>query len=123
MLVTLPLETFVCREVLESYFWPGQEFSERRYFIITTSLVSSALLVSLITCDLGLILELAGGFAASGLAYIFPAACYIKLSNSKRMDATKIAAYVCCLFGIVVMVLSTFLSVSLTPISVSLSYI
>lgn len=71
MFATLPLEAFVCREVLESYFWSGKEFSARRHFIITTCLVVSAMSVSLITCDLGLVLELAGGTSATGLAYIF----------------------------------------------------
>lgn len=91
MFATLPLEAFVCREVLENYFWPEEEYNQRRHVIITTSLVGSAMLgelamlglydtikltvftlaVSLMTCDLGVILELAGGFSATALAYIF----------------------------------------------------
>jgi sodium-coupled neutral amino acid transporter 11 len=64
--------------------------------------------VSLITHDLGLILELAGGFSATALAYIFPAACFLKLSESgTKSGQTRLAAYACCLFGLVVMVLST----------------
>ena len=92
----------MCREVAETYFWPGEhEFNKKRHVIITSALVFSALLgasdfsrprfvnewypltrrpdtanascyaVSLITCDLGLILELAGGFSATALAYLF----------------------------------------------------
>ncbi|KAG0665668.1 hypothetical protein C6P46_006452 [Rhodotorula mucilaginosa] len=72
MFTTLPLEAFVCREVAETYFWPGEhEFNKKRHVIITSALVFSALMVSLITCDLGLILELAGGFSATALAYLF----------------------------------------------------
>lgn len=71
MFTTLPLEAFVCREVMETYFWPGEEFDEKRHVVITTSVVVGAMVVSLITCDLGLILELAGGFSATALAYIF----------------------------------------------------
>ncbi|KAM0745666.1 hypothetical protein T439DRAFT_295098 [Meredithblackwellia eburnea MCA 4105] len=112
MFATLPLEAFVCREVMETYFWPGEAFNQRRHFIITTSLVASALIVSLLTCDLGLILELAGGFSATALAYIFPAGCYLVLSdNSKTQRVNRLAAWACCSFGVVVMVLSTVLSV------------
>ncbi|KAK4055630.1 hypothetical protein OIV83_000176 [Microbotryomycetes sp. JL201] len=77
MFATLPLEAFVCREVLENYFWPEGDFNHRRHVVITTSLVLGAMTVSLITCDLGVILELAGGFSATALAYLFPAACYL----------------------------------------------
>ncbi|GAA5903767.1 hypothetical protein JCM5296_003918 [Sporobolomyces johnsonii] len=113
MFATLPLEAFVCREVAETYFWPDEkEFNKRRHVLITTGLVFSALLVSLITCDLGLILELAGGFSATALAYLFPAACFLRLSGHGPQQAPqRIAAWACAAFGIAVMVLSTFLSI------------
>lgn len=45
MFTTLPLEAFVCREVAETYFWPGEhEFNKKRHVIITSALVFSALL-------------------------------------------------------------------------------
>ncbi|GAA5986499.1 hypothetical protein JCM10908_003777 [Rhodotorula pacifica] len=113
MFTTLPLEAFVCREVAETYFWPGDhEFNKKRHVIITSALVFSALLVSLITCDLGLILELAGGFSATALAYLFPAACFLKLSGSgEQLRPQRIAAWTCAAFGVLVMVLSTVLSI------------
>ncbi|GAA5844051.1 hypothetical protein JCM9279_003715 [Rhodotorula babjevae] len=113
MFSTLPLEAFVCREVAETYFWPDErEFNKKRHVLITTALVLSALVVSLITCDLGFILELAGGFSATALAYLFPAACFLRLSGSGRQLAPqRLAAWACCLFGVLVMVLSTFLSI------------
>ncbi|BGP15166.1 hypothetical protein JCM10213_008694 [Rhodosporidiobolus nylandii] len=113
MFVTLPLEAFVCREVAETYFWPDErEFNQKRHVLITTGLVFSALIVSLVTCDLGLILELAGGFSASALAYLFPAACFLRLTrNGSQQAPQRFAAWVCVLFGIAVMVLSTFLSI------------
>lgn len=94
--------------------------------------------VSLITCDLGVILELAGGFSATALAYIFrtlalilwtlqrptllsgpaAAACYLKLTTpipgshpNRKTRTQRLAAWVCCGFGVVVMVLSTTLSI------------
>ncbi|GAA5927431.1 Avt2p [Sporobolomyces koalae] len=113
MFATLPLEAFVCREVAETYFWPDEkEFNKRRHVLITSALVFSALIVSLITCDLGLILELAGGFSATALAYLFPAACFLKLSGHGTQQAPqRLAAWVCAVFGIGVMVLSTVLSI------------
>ncbi|KDE07865.1 hypothetical protein MVLG_01959 [Microbotryum lychnidis-dioicae p1A1 Lamole] len=115
MFTTLPLEAFVCREVLENYFWPDQPFDRRRHLIITSALVLSAMVVSLMTCDLGLVLELAGGFSATALAYLFPAACYLKLtsaSSSSKNARTRFAAWICALFGVAVMILSTFLSIN-----------
>ncbi|GAA5821852.1 hypothetical protein JCM10212_007043 [Sporobolomyces blumeae] len=113
MFATLPLEAFVCREVAETYFWPDEkEFNKKRHVVITSALVFSALLVSLITCDLGLILELAGGFSATALAYLFPAACFLKLSGKGPQQAPqRLFAWLCAVFGIAVMVLSTFLSI------------
>lgn len=110
MFTTLPLEAFVCREVAETYFWPDErEFNKKRHVLITTALVLSALVgaslslslprlgrarlttlerrtVSLITCDLGFILELAGGFSATALAYLFRASHLLpsRLSHPPR---------------------------------------
>ncbi|GAC98817.1 amino acid transporter [Pseudozyma hubeiensis SY62] len=80
MLTTLPLECFVCREVLETYFFAG-EFDRNRHLIFTSSLVVSAMIISLLTCDLGIVLELTGGLSATALAFIFPSLCYLKLTS------------------------------------------
>ncbi|PWN29602.1 hypothetical protein BDZ90DRAFT_230466 [Jaminaea rosea] len=79
MFTTFPLEAFVCREVLETYFFPNQ-YSVRLHITITTSLVLASLVVSLLTCDLGIVLELTGGLSATALAFIFPAVCFLKLA-------------------------------------------
>lgn len=66
------------------------------------------------TDDLGLILELAGGFSATALAYIFPSLCYLRLVGHRKnamWDPNRIAAILCATFGVAVMVLSTVLSV------------
>ena len=80
MLTTLPLECFVCREVLETYFFAG-EFDRNRHLIFTSSLVVTAMIISLLTCDLGVVLELTGGLSATALAFIFPSLCYLKLTS------------------------------------------
>lgn len=105
MFTTFPLECFVCREVLETYFWPdetaalaasaesgGEEtYNRRRHYILTSALVLSSLIISLLTCDLGIVLELTGGLSATALAYIFPSACFLKLSSdaSSRTRAPR----------------------------------
>lgn len=91
MLTTLPLECFVCREVLETYFFAG-EFDRNRHLIFTSSLVVSAMIISLLTCDLGIVLELTGGLSATALAFIFPSLCYLKLTSEtgKRVPTANL---------------------------------
>ncbi|KAI1487939.1 aspartic peptidase domain-containing protein [Biscogniauxia mediterranea] len=81
MLTTLPLEAFVCREVMTHYYFPGEPFSLSRHLIFSSALVVSAMTLSLVTCDLGVVFELVGATSASALAYILPPLCYIKLSS------------------------------------------
>lgn len=83
MFTTLPLECFVCREVLETYFFRG-EYEHRRHIVLTTSLVVSAMFISLLTCDLGIVLEITGGLSATALAFFFPSVCYLKLSHDAK---------------------------------------
>merc|ERR1712093_15159 len=110
MMTTTPLEAFVCREVFESFFYPDQPFEQRRHVIVTTSLIVMSMLISMMTCDLGLVLEITGGFGATCLAFIFPAACSLKLSGDPYARA-KWPAWACVCFGVVVMVLATLLSI------------
>lgn len=71
-------------------------------------------LVAMVTCDLGLMLEITGGISATTLAFIFPAACYVKLVD-KRLpwySRTKLPAVICVGFGIIVMAISLFTALS-----------
>ncbi|KAF2833823.1 hypothetical protein CC86DRAFT_365615 [Ophiobolus disseminans] len=103
MLTTLPLEAFVCREVMNNYWFPDEPFHPNRHLIFSTSLVVSALALSLLTCDLGLVFELFGATSACALAFILPPLCYIKLS--KRSSTTYLAMAVVA-FGCTVMLIS-----------------
>jgi sodium-coupled neutral amino acid transporter 11 len=70
--------------------------------------------VALITCDLGVMLEITGGVSATALAFILPAACYIKLVD-KRLpwhSRTKLPAVLCATFGLIVMTLSLYLALA-----------
>ncbi|KAF2418221.1 hypothetical protein EJ08DRAFT_599674 [Tothia fuscella] len=108
MLTTLPLECFVCREVITTYYYPDSPYNRNRHIIVTTSLVASVTILSLFTCDLGAVFELIGATSACALAYILPPLCYIKLSS--RSWKTW-AAGACAVFGVIVMVLTVFLAV------------
>jgi solute carrier family 38 (sodium-coupled neutral amino acid transporter), member 11 len=103
----MPLEAFVCREVMTNYFFPTEEFNPNRHLIFTTALVISAMTLSLVTCDLGAVLELIGATSACALAYILPPLCYIKLSSRSWKTYVAIA---CIAFGCVVLATSLVLA-------------
>jgi len=103
MLTTLPLEAFVCREVIFNYYFPSEPFNMNLHLIFTSSLVVSAMSLSLITCDLGAVFELIGATSACALAYILPPLCYIKLSSRSWKTIPAVA---CVVFGVLVMGIS-----------------
>lgn len=109
MLTTLPLEAFVCREVMFNYWFPGEPFNLKLHVIFSSALVVSAMGISLITCDLGVVFELVGATSACALAYILPPLCYIKLST--RSWKTYVA-WAVVVFGCAVMGISLFQSIS-----------
>ena len=79
-------------------------------FLIYSSV--SSFTVSLVTCDLGVMLEITGGISATTLAYIFPALCYLRLASPGKpwYSRAKLPASVCAAFGLIVMCLSLFLA-------------
>jgi hypothetical protein len=103
MLTTLPLEAFVCREVMLTYFFPDEPFNMNRHLLFSTSLVAAAMVLSLVTCDLGAVFELVGATSAVVMAYVLPPLCYIKLTT--RSWRTYLA-YAVAAFGMAVMVIS-----------------
>jgi sodium-coupled neutral amino acid transporter 11 len=115
--------------VIEQYFFSHEAFSPQRHLFFTTTILFASMFrtfvvhptknsrnrltrslhaVSLITCDLGVMLEITGGVSATALAYIFPAACYLKLSDRRQpwYSRAKLPAVVCTAFGFVVMIIS-----------------
>ncbi|KAG6004815.1 hypothetical protein E4U21_000771 [Claviceps maximensis] len=103
MLTTLPLEAFVCREVMLTYWYPDEGFDLVRHLVVSTGLVVGATAMSLLTCDLGVVFELVGATSAVAMAYILPPMCYIKLTT--RSWRTYVA-YAVVVFGVAVMVIS-----------------
>ncbi|OBZ87671.1 Vacuolar amino acid transporter 2 [Choanephora cucurbitarum] len=110
MFTTIPLEAFVCREVLENFFWPSASYQKTRHFLITTGLILTSLTISLLTCNLGIVLELTGGFSAMALAFVLPSLCFLKLSTGSLWEPSKWAHWACVLFGTIVTIISTFYS-------------
>ncbi|CAO3641915.1 unnamed protein product [Cunninghamella echinulata] len=110
MFTTIPLEIFVCREVLETFFWPSKGFDIKLHFFLTTSLTLIALTISLLTCNLGIVLELTGAFSATALAYILPPLCYLKMATGSIWHWNKLPHWACLIFGIAVMAFSSFYS-------------
>jgi solute carrier family 38 (sodium-coupled neutral amino acid transporter), member 11 len=102
MLTTLPLEAFVCREVMLNYWFPGEPFNMNLHLIFSSSLVVSAMAISLITCDLGVVMDLVGSTSACAMAYILPPLCYIKLTTRswKTYVAWGVVAFGCVVMGI-----------------------
>ena len=109
MLTTLPLEAFVCREVVLTYFFPSSPHNSARHLIFSTFHVLTALLLSLLTCDLGAVFELVGATSACALAYILPPLCFVRLSG--RGGWRVWAAWACVAFGVAVMGVSLVLAV------------
>lgn len=105
MLTTLPLECFVCREVMMTYYFPNEPHNPNRHLLFTSVLVVSAMALALFTCDLGVVFELIGATSACALAYILPPLCYLKLRQSGGWRE-RMPAYVCVVFGFVVMGIS-----------------
>ncbi|GAM87215.1 hypothetical protein ANO11243_052370 [Dothideomycetidae sp. 11243] len=110
MLTTLPLEAFVCREVMTLYYFPNEPFNPNRHLVFSTALVVSAMMLSLVTCDLGVVFELVGATSACALAYILPPLCFLKLSKNRSWQTY--AAYVCIAFGCTVMGISVLMAVA-----------
>ena len=64
----------------------------------------------MVTCNLGIVLELTGAFSATALAYVLPPLCYLKLSKGSIWQWDRIPHWLCVLFGLTIMFISTFQS-------------
>ncbi|XP_014489244.1 PREDICTED: putative sodium-coupled neutral amino acid transporter 11 isoform X2 [Dinoponera quadriceps] len=101
ILLTFPIECFVTREVIMTAIKGTDELegheayipnSDRKYLVITLTIVSVAYLISMLTDCLGVVLELNGILAAVPLAYILPGLCYLKLEEGPVLSAKKLPA-------------------------------
>jgi sodium-coupled neutral amino acid transporter 11 len=47
----VPLENYVCREVIEEYFFKDRPFSQKRHVILTASVVFSTMASEYLLCS------------------------------------------------------------------------
>lgn len=66
--------------------------SDRKYLIITLTIIVMTYLISLLTDCLGIVLELNGVLAAVPLAYVLPGLCYLKLEEGSIFSSKKLPA-------------------------------
>uniref|UniRef100_A0A146LLI3 Putative sodium-coupled neutral amino acid transporter 11 n=3 Tax=Lygus hesperus TaxID=30085 RepID=A0A146LLI3_LYGHE len=102
ILLTFPIECLVTRSVLSMAFRPIP------HFLSTILIVGTAYLISISTDCLGVVLELNGVIAAVPLAFILPAASYLKLEDGSLLSRTKLPALGLALFGTVVALIGLF---------------
>jgi len=102
ILLTGPIECFVARDIIINSILmrnkhrehqPTTEMTPQR-FAVTAMLVAITCLVSFSTDCLGIVLEFNGVFAAVPLAYILPAACYIRLEGGSWKSMKKLPAVI-----------------------------
>ena len=113
MLFTYPLELFVARHtILKGVFGErSREVSRGVHFGITLGLVLATTIISVSTCNLGAVLDLTGGLAASVIAYILPSSCFLKLSGKGFSEGGNRVHYLVIAVGIMVMIYTTVMTV------------
>ena len=84
LVFTFPLELFVIRNTLETAFYLDRPYSRLRHTILTGAIIFVVCVISLITCNVGQIIDIFGGISASFLAFIIPSACLIKITHERQ---------------------------------------
>lgn len=114
ILLTYPIECFVCREVVQNVIWGPEQFqqldetkSRNRHVIITVIIVLLTFCFSTITDCLSIVLEVNGLVAAIPLAFVIPSICYLRLEEGKLWSKQKLPALLLAIFGIVATVIGT----------------
>lgn len=110
ILLTYPIECFVVREVIQNSHDKLNILSEKAHIILTVCIVVVCYLLSMLTDCLGIVLQLNGVLAAVPLAYVLPAATFLKLHPGRLMTWEKAPAVALALTGIAAAICGTFLS-------------
>ena len=83
MVLTYPLEIYVTRHCVFSLLAiPHDRASSTQHVGVTLALFASSVAVAVSTDDLGVVLALTGGFSASVIGFIMPAALYFKVTGT-----------------------------------------
>lgn len=118
MITTLPLEVYVFREVMKDLFiiynrrknpnFDMESFNFVQNLTVTFFIITVPLAVSMVTCNLGAVLELVGATSGSTLAYILPPLCHNKMTKENKSKLQQAPYYACVIFGFIVMFISSF---------------
>ncbi|XP_077515384.1 putative sodium-coupled neutral amino acid transporter 11 isoform X2 [Amblyomma americanum] len=112
IMLTYPIECFVTREVLDNAFFVTRFPSNLvRHIIMTLFIVLTTFAFSTLTDCLGIVLELNGVLAAIPLAYILPAATYLKVENGPLLSWAKIPALMLAVCGAAVAICGTVVAI------------
>jgi len=116
MFFTYPMEFFVCRHSYMSTVYAGQEVTPVRHVVVSLVIWAVSVFVGVAVSDLGFVLELTGGFAATFLGFILPAACYLRVEPGSVLEMAtlshvgKLRAIFLFVFGVAAMILTTSLT-------------
>jgi sodium-coupled neutral amino acid transporter 11 len=90
MVCTYPMEFFVCRSVLQSIFFGGTRLSTAQHYGVTITVFLTTLVLGIYITDLGVVLELTGGFSASFLGFILPGAIFLRTEGLRSLWAKAV---------------------------------
>ncbi|XP_060784795.1 putative sodium-coupled neutral amino acid transporter 11 [Neoarius graeffei] len=102
IITTFPLECFVTREVVSNIFFNGL-LSNTAHIVVTLVIILVVTAISLSYDCLGLVLELNGVLCATPLIFIFPSACFLKLSSGRWFQMKKLMPMLILMAGVFVM--------------------
>jgi len=117
MFFTYPMEFFVCRHAWISTVHAGWEDTNVLHYSVTVVTWGISLIIGVLCTNLGFVLELTGGFAATFLGFILPAAIYLKLEGGTIFEwetfsnGSKMGAIFLFVFGVFTMITSTGLTI------------
>lgn len=107
ILLTYPIECMVTRAVVDQVV--NITNATMRHYGVTLIIISVTYFLSVTTDCLALVLELNGVLSAVPLAFILPAASYLKLEEGPLLSRKKLPALGLALFGSVVAALGAFM--------------
>ncbi|CAL1291172.1 unnamed protein product [Larinioides sclopetarius] len=107
IMLTYPIECFVTREVFENAVFKEKQSSLLRHSVLTVCLVALTFALSTLTDCLSIVLELNGVLAAVPLAYILPAAAYLRVSGGPFLTLEKAPAILLASAGLLIALIGT----------------
>ncbi|XP_073710914.1 putative sodium-coupled neutral amino acid transporter 11 isoform X2 [Misgurnus anguillicaudatus] len=104
IITTFPLECFVTREVVSNIFFK-EELSNTAHIIVTMVIISAGTVISLCYDCLGIVLVLNGVLSATPLIFIFPSACFLKLSTGSWFRGENLIPSIILVAGVCIMII------------------